>query len=458
MATTQFYLSNRENAETGKKEVFVRFFHGRKIDSRAKTNIFINPATWNEKTQRVIIPRLRVMDSEAKAELSERAESNKKLELLAEHIQKQFIAAGAGKVAENIGRDWLPSIIENYTFPDVAAKRAAAANDLFSCLRVWIDKKEDSRYKDHYEVFARSLKRFELYTGERLTFENLTAGKVDEYKLFLENEHELLENEDYKAAFEKVPESRQATGRSQETIRNYLIKLRAFTNAMREYENGNEQPKMRINPFANYVLPDANYDKRIPYYPTLEERNKLWHFDFSDNPALERQRDVFIFQCVIGCRVSDLRNLTRSNVYNGFLEFIPIKTKKSKPVTARVPLNSIAREILAKYENLPGDKLLPCISDQKYNDAIKKMFKLAGLDRVVTVIEPITGAEQHKPLHEVASSHIARRCFIGNLYKQIKDPKLISELTKHSEDSRSFKRYRAVDDDTLKSVVDLLEG
>ena len=57
----------------------------------------------------------------------------------------------------------------------------------------------------------------------------------------------------------------------------------------------------------------------------------------------------------------------RLNVYKKY-------TLKYDSVTVRVPLNSIAKEILAKYKHLPFDELLPMISQQKYNVAIKKMF------------------------------------------------------------------------------------
>lgn len=36
-----------------------------------------------------------------------------------------------------------------------------------------------------------------------------------------------------------------------------------------------------------------------------------------------------------------------------------------------------------------------------------------------------------KPLYEVASSHRARRTFIGNIYKKVKDPNLIGALSGH---------------------------
>ena len=47
----------------------------------------------------------------------------------------------------------------------------------------------------------------------------------------------------------------------------------------------------------------------------------------------------------------------------------------------RVPLNAMATEILARYEACDSDKLLPFISEQKYNLAIKRIFKAAGLQR-----------------------------------------------------------------------------
>ncbi len=64
--------------------------------------------------------------------------------------------------------------------------------------------------------------------------------------------------------------------------------------------------------------------------------------------------------------------------------------------------------------------LLPFISPQKYNDAIKKIFTRCGITRIVTVLNPTTGNEEKRPINEIASSHLARRTFIGNIYKGVK--------------------------------------
>ena len=53
-----------------------------------------------------------------------------------------------------------------------------------------------------------------------------------------------------------------------------------------------------------------------------DERNKLLETDLSDNIELETQRDIFVFQCLIGCRVSDLYKMTHNSIIDGAIEYI----------------------------------------------------------------------------------------------------------------------------------------
>ena len=149
--------------------------------------------------------------------------------------------------------------------------------------------------------------------------------------------------------------------------------------------------------------------------------------------------------------------MTRANIINEAIEYIPRKTKEGNPVTVRVPLNSTAKEILSRYSGEINEPLFPYIAEQKYNEAIKEAFKLADLDRPVTVINPTTREEEKQPLNKIASSHLARRCFIGNLYKQVKDQNLVASLSGHKEGSKAFARYREIDEEMKKELVNLLE-
>ena len=167
--------------------------------------------------------------------------------------------------------------------------------------------------------------------------------------------------------------------------------------------------------------------------------------------------DIFVFQCLIGCRVSDLLKLTRGNLINGGIEYVPIKTREERGDIIRVPLNRTASEIVERYADSDRTSLLPFESAQKYNKAIKLIFLAARLNRPVTILDPKTRQEVQRPLNEIASSHLARRTFVGNLYKQVKDPNLIAKLSGHVEGSRAFARYRNIDEDMRKDLVKLLE-
>ena len=213
--------------------------------------------------------------------------------------------------------------------------------------------------------------------------------------------------------------------------------------------------KTTNNPFRHYKIEECVYG--TPYYTTIEERNQLYNADLSARPKLAIQRDIFVFQCLIGCRVGDLYRFTKANVINGAIEYIARKTRDNRAITVRVPLNAIAKEILERYADYGGDKLLPFISEQKYNIAIKEAFKLAGITRIVTVRNPTTGEEEQRPINEIASSHLARRCFVGNLYKQVKDPNLVGALSGHKQGSKAFTRYREIDEEMKQDLVKLLE-
>ena len=125
--------------------------------------------------------------------------------------------------------------------------------------------------------------------------------------------------------------------------------------------------------------------------------------------------------------------------------------------TVTVPLNAIAKNIVEKYKNRPGNRLLPFVEQQSYNRYIRAAFTAAGLTRMVTTLDPVTRREVRRPLNRIASSHLARRTFAGNIYRQVKDPNLVASLTGHAESSRAFNRYREIDLGMKQDLVKMLE-
>ena len=183
----------------------------------------------------------------------------------------------------------------------------------------------------------------------------------------------------------------------------------------------------------------------------------MYYADLSGmGPTYPVYRDIFMFQCLIGCRVSDLNRLTKANIVDGFVEYIPQKTKMEHANTVRVPLNQKGTGHTGTLQG-SGERSAPRFSHFGYNKKIKEILKYVGIDRKVIVLDPKTREDVARPLYEVASTHTARKTFIGNLYRQVRDPNLIASMSGHSEGSRAFARYRKIDDEMKKELVNLLD-
>ena len=353
--------------------------------------------------------------------------------------------------------DWLLNCIDKYhqrgKYTPIT-EESKHEQAFFEAFNEFLSKRKLSDWRiKAFKVVVRALMRYEMYAKAtysnplELSFENITPLVLRDIEEFLRNEHQFAEK--YPLIYEAVPESRPPKPRGQNTINGILTKIRTL------FIWANDVGKTNNNPFKNFEIEECVYGS--PYYISIDERNKLYDTDFSPRPTLAVQRDIFVFQCLIGCRVADLYRFTKHNVINGAIEYIARKTKDGHPVTVRVPLNTIAKEILTKYADFEGKTLLPYIISQDYNDAIKEIFAIAGLTRPVLILDPLTRESVIRPLNEIASSHLARRCFVGNLYKQVKDPNLVGALSGHREGSRAFARYREIDEQMKQELVKMLE-
>ena len=387
------------------------------------------------------------------------ANLRKRLSELSSLIQKSFNEVDK----ECLPKDWLRLLIDRYNFPEkyLSQKEIHRNKGFFDLFDEFLQKRKLSDIREkNYMVLKRALQRFELFVietdGKDFLFdvETVDSDVITDFESFLLNEHLLFEeHEDIYKSFPAIVggnrKMRQPQPRGINTINALFNKLRAFFNWCFDNDITSNRP------FKNYESKPDVYG--TPYYITIEERNQLHGTDLRARPQLAIQRDIFIFQCLIGCRVSDLYKMTTANLIKGAIEYVPRKTKDGRPLTVRIPLNSIAIEILGKYKNRVDNMLFPFISEQKYNDAIKEMFLEAKLTRPITVINPVTSEPEVKSLNEVASSHLAKRTFVGNLYKQVKDPNLVGSLSGHKEGSKAFARYRDIDEDMKKDLVRLLE-
>nr|WP_280766888.1 site-specific integrase [Parabacteroides sp. PFB2-10] len=414
-------------------------------DFKSASELTINPNHWSPEKQGYK-DRVALINDEVKMKLRNDIQS--------------IISLITQNYTEDADAEWLSEMIDRYHHPDkyktqeeVEAETKLTFGQLMDDFL--LKHKLSEVRRKNFRVVKRALLRYELYVratkrGQKsfvLDIDNVTPDTLQDIWNFFENEHKYYEL--YPAIYEQIPEKRIPKPRGRNTLIDCFCRIRTF------FLWCYEKKRTTNRPFDNFRIEECTYG--TPVYITLEERDKLYEKDLSEHKQVEIQRDIFVFQSLIGCRVGDLYRMTKQNVINGAIEYIPRKTKEGNPVTVRVPLNDKAKAILEKYKDHEGNKLLPFISEQKYNDAIKKAFELAEVNRIVTILDPLTNEEVKKPLYEVASSHMARRTFIGNIYKKVKDPNLIGALSGHKEGSKAFSRYREIDEEMKKELVNLLD-
>ncbi len=453
MATFTLILSSKVDYLTRKTEISIRLRHGKHIDQQAGTFIYVLPEFFSKGH---IVTNQRFITKKVK----EAQHARWNLENLINHITSRFQEE---VVNGKLPRKWLFDTIDKYTFPEqYEVKEEKLKTPFFDLFYEYIHSQKFSQSRiNHYMVLYRCLKRFELYNYLDLDIDTFSSENLEKFNSFLANEYEMFApdkdgimqpKQSYKKIYETFRERRIPKKRGDHYISGLETLLKTFFNWCIK------KNKTTNNPFHTYSIKSVEYG--TPYYLTQEERDQIYHTDFTANPKMEIQRDIFIFQCLIGCRVSDLLRLIPENIivneYGTAIEYMPQKTREQNAKVVKVYLNETALQIINKYKTPERKSLLPFISSQKYNDNIKKILHDCGINRLVTVLNPTTGEPEQRYIADIASSHIARRTFIGNLYKKVKDPNLVGKLSGHKEGSKAFVRYRDIDDEILSDLTNLI--
>ena len=316
-----------------------------------------------------------------------------------------------------------------------------------------------------YKTLARQLRRFELYqqatvsTKFVLNYDSITSDDLETFRSFVRDEHILIQKHKrlFKLIFKEAPYTCNENKPKTIGVRseNYLsILLKRLAAVFHWLLNTN---KTKNDPFKDFNVGQEHYGD--PIYLNKEERERLTDYDMTRCPkVLQEQRDIFIFQCLCGCRVGDLLRLRKANVQGDVLEYVPSKTKNNKKdiQIVRVTLNKIALAILEKYKTTKGDKLLPFVSAPKYNQSIKEVLRYCGITRTVQYLNQKTGQYEARQICDIVTSHMARKTFIGVEYRLTHDPSIIGRMTGHVEGSKAFCRYRKIEDEDLRSVTNLM--
>lgn len=184
---------------------------------------------------------------------------------------------------------------------------------------------------------------------------------------------------------------------------------------------------------------------------TENEIQLLRNVDLSGKPYLENVRKLFLLSCFVGLRYSDYSRISLEHLKqdaNGNYN-LEIRQKKTKDFVS-VPLTP---ESLSLVRQLLSRQIRP-ISNQKMNEYVKELCRLAGIDEPfeVTIFKGKHSFTYSVPKWKLISSHTARRTFATNLLLKGVPAEIVMQFTGH-KDYKSFTKYVNVPKQTALDIV-----
>lgn len=195
-------------------------------------------------------------------------------------------------------------------------------------------------------------------------------------------------------------------------------------------------------------------------YLSVDELNKIYQLDITPEliandaltpnnvakkvVALRRARGLFLIGCYTGLRVSDFSRLKEAHIG----KHITIKTTKTG-ANVVIPIHPVVKYIIDS-----GFDFCNTISDQKLNEQIKELCRLAGITGDVMLNKNVGGknVEVTKPKYKLISSHTARRSFATNAYKASVPTIAIMKITGHKKES-TFLKYIKVSEEENADIL-----
>lgn len=201
--------------------------------------------------------------------------------------------------------------------------------------------------QERYERFLRFLKEY----GKIRTFYDLTEAKVMELDRYLKGQNNM---------------------KAKSRWNNYHRFLNSFI------LDAQKEGLLQLNPYDRVKIEKGSDFDGIDKYLTPEEFQKLRTATMPES-RLERVRDLFVFHSYTCLSYHDLRTFDPKKIKEIDGKKLYVGHRGKTKIEYTIPLLAPALEILAKY----GDKL-PILSNVKYNEYIKEVVKVAGIDKPVT--------------------------------------------------------------------------
>ena len=138
---------------------------------------------------------------------------------------------------------------------------------------------------------------------------------------------------------------------------------------------------IQFNPLNNYKVEREPVE--IDFLDDVELR-KIINFT-TPIKRFERSRDAFLFGCFTGLAYIDIKTLRKEHFETDEEGRIWIKKKRVKTgILSRIPLLPMAKLLLEKYQDWPGEAVMPIQDPSDINENLKDIATLCGINKRVT--------------------------------------------------------------------------
>lgn len=408
MATGKFRVKTNNDWNT----IYYRFKNSKEFDVECSTGVQVPNKRWSE-TKSEVLPTKGIDSSMINADLRD----------LDTFIRNEYETSK--KESITINSKWLKEKISQFFNKETKNEKIDNATFFTNYITQFIEESKTKKTRNntpvkprtiqHYSTTLNKIKAYELHRGKKLKITDIGLKFHTDFIDFLENVQKLNPN----------------------TIGGYIDDVKLIcNNADKRDIKINKEVKL-----SEFYTP-SNKTKDI--YLNEEEINKIFNHTFEQD-YLDNARDWFIIGLRTGLRISDFLKLTKKNLVDGFIEKQTVKT--DFPVI--IPIHEQVQAVLDKRNG----KFPREISDQKFNDYIKKVCQEVGINEATegarmdefkitkdgkkeTIFRKKIGKY---PKYELVTSHICRRSFATNLYGKI-DTLTIMKITGHKTE-RQFLDY-----------------
>ena len=317
-------------------------------------------------------------------------------------------------------------------------KSQTPSNEVLNFIDTYIEDHKATREPGSLSVYKSlktHLQNFQKDKKVKITFDSIGHKFFQDFQNYLITPHKVLIPSKVPG---KEPKSK-TVALNNTTVAKQLSTIKTFLNYAKIQG-------LTINPqYKDFKIKKENLEVIAL---TNDEFELLYNMDLSNSKKLTEVRDVFCFACATGLRFSDLQALKREHIKK---DEIRLTVKKTKEMLS-IPLTPYSQSILDRYDAV--HKPLPVISNQKTNDYIKELCKLAGINESIEIVR-FRGAKRETtvyPKYELISVHTGRKTFCTLSLEKGMSAEEVMQISGH-RDYKSFKRYVKITEQRTKVVM-----